>query len=71
MIYLARNEIHPKRYACATVVLIDSCFHVSVSFLKFSVIGCVPSPVFQKDPLRIFYETLYEQIPTSEMSQIW
>lgn len=25
----------------------------------------------EKDPLRIFYESLYKQIPKSEMSQIW
>ncbi|XP_004500939.1 uncharacterized protein [Cicer arietinum] len=28
-------------------------------------------PPEERDPLRVFYETLYEQIPTSEMSQIW
>ena len=25
----------------------------------------------QRDPLRIFYETLYEQRPTSEMAEFW
>ncbi|XP_010533812.1 PREDICTED: uncharacterized protein LOC104809499 [Tarenaya hassleriana] len=25
----------------------------------------------ERDPLRIFYESLYKQIPTSEMAQIW
>ncbi|KAJ1421626.1 hypothetical protein SESBI_13578 [Sesbania bispinosa] len=28
-------------------------------------------PPEEKDPLRIFYETLHKQIPTSEMSLIW
>ncbi|ESW08086.1 hypothetical protein PHAVU_009G017100 [Phaseolus vulgaris] len=28
-------------------------------------------PPEEKDPLRIFYESLYTQIPHSEMSQIW
>eukprot|EP01018_Ginkgo_biloba_P001965 Gb_27663 [translate_table: standard] len=28
-------------------------------------------PPEERDPLRIFYESLYEQIPTSEMAQIW
>ncbi|XP_061373299.1 uncharacterized protein LOC133315648 [Gastrolobium bilobum] len=28
-------------------------------------------PPEEKDPLRIFYETLYKQVPHSEMSQIW
>ncbi|CAN8304684.1 unnamed protein product [Cochlearia groenlandica] len=25
----------------------------------------------ERDPLRIFYESLYKQVPTSEMAQIW
>lgn len=25
----------------------------------------------QRDPLRIFYETLYNQVPSSEMAAIW
>ncbi|KAI3734376.1 hypothetical protein L6452_13844 [Arctium lappa] len=28
-------------------------------------------PPEERDPLRIFYESLYEQIPTSEMAAIW
>ncbi|GLJ26390.1 hypothetical protein SUGI_0508760 [Cryptomeria japonica] len=28
-------------------------------------------PPPERDPLRIFYETLYEQIPTSEMAEFW
>ncbi|KAL5144391.1 hypothetical protein HKD37_06G014711 [Glycine soja] len=28
-------------------------------------------PPEEKDPLRIFYETLFKQVPSSEMSQIW
>uniref|UniRef100_A0A6N2LC73 Uncharacterized protein n=1 Tax=Salix viminalis TaxID=40686 RepID=A0A6N2LC73_SALVM len=28
-------------------------------------------PPEERDPLRIFYETLYEQIPESEMAQFW
>ncbi|GAU24980.1 hypothetical protein TSUD_312150 [Trifolium subterraneum] len=28
-------------------------------------------PPEERDPLRIFYESLHEQIPTSEMAQIW
>ncbi|CAM8878305.1 unnamed protein product [Rhodiola kirilowii] len=28
-------------------------------------------PPEERDPLRIFYETLYQQVPTSEMAQIW
>ncbi|KAF7829570.1 transcriptional regulator ATRX-like protein [Senna tora] len=28
-------------------------------------------PPEEKDPLRIFYETLYNQVPKSEMAQLW
>ncbi|PKI77440.1 hypothetical protein CRG98_002213 [Punica granatum] len=28
-------------------------------------------PPEQRDPLRIFYETLYKQVPNSEMAQFW
>ncbi|CAN6485695.1 unnamed protein product [Victoria cruziana] len=28
-------------------------------------------PPQERDPLRIFYETLYEQVPTSEMAAFW
>ncbi|KAI9113250.1 hypothetical protein K1719_015775 [Acacia pycnantha] len=28
-------------------------------------------PPEEKDPLRIFYETLYKQVPNSEMAQLW
>lgn len=28
-------------------------------------------PPAERDPSRVFYETLHEQIPTSEMAQIW
>ncbi|KAJ0479009.1 hypothetical protein HanRHA438_Chr13g0577841 [Helianthus annuus] len=28
-------------------------------------------PPEERDPLRIFYESLYSQIPTSEMAAIW
>ncbi|KAJ9186449.1 hypothetical protein P3X46_002021 [Hevea brasiliensis] len=28
-------------------------------------------PPGERDPLRIFYETLYKQLPNSEMAQIW
>lgn len=28
-------------------------------------------PPQERDPLRIFYESLYEQVPTSEMAAIW
>ncbi|CAN1163330.1 hypothetical protein LINPERPRIM_LOCUS32602 [Linum perenne] len=28
-------------------------------------------PPEERDPLRIFYETLYEQVPNSEMAQFW
>ncbi|TKY75250.1 hypothetical protein E2542_SST04017 [Spatholobus suberectus] len=28
-------------------------------------------PPEEKDPLRVFYESLYNQVPNSEMSQIW
>ncbi|KAJ6684754.1 hypothetical protein OIU79_014963 [Salix purpurea] len=28
-------------------------------------------PPEERDPLRIFYETLFEQIPDSEMAQFW
>lgn len=27
--------------------------------------------VIQRDPLRIFYETLHKQLPNSEMAQFW
>jgi hypothetical protein len=27
--------------------------------------------LLQRDPLRIFYESLYEQIPTSDMAATW
>ncbi|XP_010691868.2 uncharacterized protein LOC104905118 isoform X2 [Beta vulgaris subsp. vulgaris] len=28
-------------------------------------------PPEQRDPLRIFYETLYQQKPTSELAAVW
>ncbi|KAB5568140.1 hypothetical protein DKX38_001933 [Salix brachista] len=28
-------------------------------------------PLEERDPLKIFYETLFEQIPDSEMAQFW
>lgn len=40
-------------------------------FVMFLVIAFYIFVIFQRDPLRVFYETLHEQIPTSEMSQIW
>jgi hypothetical protein len=27
--------------------------------------------LLQRDPLRIFYESLYEQVPTSDMAATW
>lgn len=53
-----------KRNLFILLILRFSCF-----LSLFSLIFCFL--IFQKDPLRIFYETLYEQIPSSEMSQIW
>ncbi|KAJ6306332.1 hypothetical protein OIU78_021615 [Salix suchowensis] len=34
-------------------------------------LGQKRDPPEERDPLRIFYETLYEQIPESEMAQFW
>lgn len=27
--------------------------------------------IFQRDPIRIFYESLYQQVPNSELAAIW
>lgn len=43
----------------------------SLRSCSFSVILSLLFLFFQKDPLRIFYETLFKQVPSSEMSQIW
>lgn len=37
----------------------------------YSLPGQKHDPPEERDPLRIFYESLYEQIPTSEMATIW
>jgi len=37
----------------------------------YSLTGQKHDPPEERDPLRIFYESLYEQIPTSEMATIW
>ncbi|XP_057861393.1 uncharacterized protein LOC131069835 [Cryptomeria japonica] len=37
----------------------------------YSLPGQKHDPPEERDPLRIFYESLYEQIPTSEMAIIW
>ncbi|XP_073289981.1 uncharacterized protein [Primulina huaijiensis] len=37
----------------------------------FHLPGQKRDPPEERDPLRIFYETLYKQVPTSEMASIW
>jgi hypothetical protein len=37
----------------------------------YSLTGQKHDPPEERDPLRIFYQSLYEQIPTSEMATIW
>ncbi|CAL1383946.1 unnamed protein product [Linum trigynum] len=37
----------------------------------YSLPGQKRDPPEERDPLRIFYETLYKQIPNSEMAQVW
>lgn len=37
----------------------------------FDLPGQKKDPPEERDPLRIFYETLYKQVPTSEMASIW
>lgn len=37
----------------------------------YSLTGQKHDPPEERDPLRIFYESLYQQIPTSEMATIW
>ncbi|XP_075517061.1 uncharacterized protein LOC142551618 isoform X3 [Primulina tabacum] len=37
----------------------------------FDLPGQKRDPPEERDPLRIFYETLYKQVPTSDMASIW
>ncbi|KAH9759086.1 nucleolin [Citrus sinensis] len=37
----------------------------------FDLPGQKREPPEERDPLRIFYETLYKQVPHSEMAQLW
>ncbi|KAK1362304.1 transcriptional regulator ATRX-like [Heracleum sosnowskyi] len=38
---------------------------------SFTLPGQKRDPPDERDPLRIFYQTLYEQVPTSEMAAFW
>jgi hypothetical protein len=48
------------------IALLDLCFMIMLLILGLSVF-CI----LQREPLRIFYESLSKQIPGSEMAEFW
>lgn len=56
-----------KECSCSMLVLVGISFLLERSLAD----GLHMLLVIQRDPLRIFYETLYKQLPHSEMAQFW
>jgi hypothetical protein len=46
-------------------------YDLSIFFNLAFICKTINFILLQRDPLRIFYESLYEQVPTSDMAATW
>ncbi|KAE9609142.1 hypothetical protein Lal_00020078 [Lupinus albus] len=70
---VTKSEVKPKPSAAAAAsITVSKTTTTKVRERKvYSLPGQKHDPPEQKEPLRIFYESLSKQIPTSEMAEFW
>ncbi|CAL0319243.1 unnamed protein product [Lupinus luteus] len=69
---ITKSEVKSKPSAAAASNTVSKTTTAKVRERKvYSLPGQKHDPPEQKEPLRIFYESLSKQIPTSEMAEFW
>lgn len=62
---LLKRLFNPDMFFCSLV------YENINAYSKVALISVLSGSFLQREPLRIFYESLSQQIPSSEMAEFW